>query len=487
VYIGVVTATALVTLAVSWFLRAPAHWPSVAVLALLCVVSTHSRVRRLTASTGLSTGSIVQLASVVIVGPTGAILVGASSWLLEVRRSKPRVWLLNTSLYTLMGAGASATYALTGGTRDLGSLIDTAPLLRRLVVPMVLANVVMCLVNAVVVAGVVAVNERVPFREVLTRTLRSGGIAYVGYGLFGLLLVVLWRAVGVGPLSAVLVLAPLFVARWAFAQYAEQNAAYERTVAALVQAVEAKDHYTRGHSERVARACVLIARVIGLSQQRTSSLHFAGMLHDVGKLGVPTRVLQKTGALTDEEFAAIARHPVRGLEMVREIAFLGEAFQGILHHHERLDGRGYPMGLVGSAIPELARIIAVADAFDSMTSTRSYRTARSVEEALAELRSCEGTQFDPRMVAALGEALQRTAWVPADPVAEPPDAGHRSSVVPAGAGAAPEARDHDDPFFAQLGRVDLLDDLPDELPDELDPALVAEVAERPDVPDGERS
>ena len=216
-------------------------------------------------------------------------------------------------------------------------------------------------------------------------------------------------------------LAPLFVARWAFAQYAEQNAAHERTVAALVQAVEAKDHYTRGHSERVARASVIIARSAGLSQQRTSTLHFAGMLHDVGKLGVPTRVLQKTGALTDEEFATIARHPVRGLEMVREIEFLGEAFEGILHHHERLDGRGYPMGLAGSAIPEFARIIAVADAFDSMTSTRSYRQARCVEDALEELRQCTGTQFDAVFVAALTDGLQRTEWVPADPLTDAPD------------------------------------------------------------------
>ena len=186
------------------------------------------------------------------------------------------------------------------------------------------------------------------------------------------------------------------------------------------------------------------------------------MLHDVGKLGVPTRVLQKTGALTDEEFATIARHPVRGLEMVREIAFLGEAFQGILHHHERLDGRGYPMGLVGRAIPEFARIIAVADAFDSMTSTRSYRRARSVEEALEELDHCRGTQFDPQFVAALSEGLQRTTWIPA---AVPDDElDVEVDVVPRGvAGAAPvdeasgpvDSRDHDDPAFAEERRVPL--------------------------------
>jgi hypothetical protein len=251
----------------------------------------------------------------------------------------------------------------------------------------------------------------------------------------------------------VLVLAPMFVARWAFAQYADQNAAHERTVAALVSAVEAKDRYTRGHSERVARAAVLIGRTVGLSQQRTSTLHFAGMLHDVGKLGVPTRVLQKSGALTDDEFIAIARHPLRGLEMVREIEFLGEALQGILHHHERLDGRGYPLGLAGDAIPEFARMIAVADAFDSMTSTRSYRQARSVAEALAELEACTGTQFDAGYVQALRHALERTDW---EPVTRAPAEAPHTGSVPTGAGVdsgsvpvpvGSGALDHDDPGF----------------------------------------
>jgi hypothetical protein len=458
-YVGATAVLAAVALVLTWRWQPPDDWWPIVVLGLLCAVSIHSRVRRLTATTGLSTSSIVQLAAVVLAGPTGAILVGVASWLLEWRRSKRRVWLLNVSLFALMGAGASATYYAMGGTAEPIELHSSSAMLNDLALPLILANVVMALVNAVVLAGVISLSEGVPYREVITGTLRSGGIAYVGYGLFGLLLVVLWASAGVGPLSAVLVLAPLFVARWAFAQYAEQNAAHERTVAALVQAVEAKDHYTRGHSERVARASVIIARAVGLSQQRTSSLHFAGMLHDVGKLGVPTRVLQKTGALTDEEFATIARHPVRGLEMVREIAFLGEAFEGILHHHERLDGRGYPMGLVGRAIPEFARIIAVADAFDSMTSTRSYRRARSVEQAVAELHGCCGTQFDAAFVEALTEGLQRTTWIPAaapdDDVSEAERAGGAADVGEVSREQTDpslepvDSRDHDDPAFAQ--------------------------------------
>jgi HD-GYP domain-containing protein (c-di-GMP phosphodiesterase class II) len=196
-------------------------------------------------------------------------------------------------------------------------------------------------------------------------------------------------------------------------QFAEEQDAYRATIATLVQAVETKDPYTRGHSERVARASVMIGRRIGMSEERLQTLEYAGTLHDVGKLGVPTTVLRKSGKLTDEEFDAIKLHPTRGHDMVREIRFLDEALEGIYHHHERIDGRGYPVGLQGEAIPEFARVIGVADAFDSMTSTRSYRSARSIDEALVELERCKGTQFDPRMVDAMVAAVVADGWTPA--------------------------------------------------------------------------
>jgi hypothetical protein len=290
--------------------------------------------------------------------------------------------------------------------------------------------------NAALLAGIVHFHKRTRFAHIFLGYLRPGAGPYLGYGMFGILLAVLWDGAGIGPLSAVLVLAPLYVARWAWAGYAEEHEAYERTVKALVGAVETKDLYTRGHSERVSRACVMIARQLSMGAERTEMLRFAGILHDVGKIGVPTRVLRKSGRLTDDEFEMIALHPVRGLEMVRDIEFLAEAYAGILHHHERLDGRGYPMGLQGDAIPEFARIIAVADAFDSMTSTRSYRQARSVEEAIQELRRCAGTQFQERFVDALVEALREELW---EPTLTPVDPGE---PVPAA------TFDHDDPTAA---------------------------------------
>jgi HD-GYP domain-containing protein (c-di-GMP phosphodiesterase class II) len=230
------------------------------------------------------------------------------------------------------------------------------------------------------------------------------------------------------------VLLPLFVARWAFGQYHAQQRSYDATIAALCQAVETKDYYTRGHCTRVSLGSSMIAHEVGMGMERLRAIRYAGMLHDVGKLGVPTKVLQKDGPLTEEEFAAIQLHPMRGLEIVQGIDFLDEAFAGIMHHHERHDGRGYPMGLAADEIPEFARIIAVADAFDSMTSDRAYRGARPIEVAVEELRKGAGTHFDPVMVEAFMRALEREPWQPPRRVEPPPPEGPDTLT-----------KDHDDP------------------------------------------
>ena len=228
-----------------------------------------------------------------------------------------------------------------------------------------------------------------------------------------------------------LVLIPVLVARWAVAQFAAQQRAYEATVSALCQAVETKDFYTRGHSERVSRGAVMIATEIGMRPERVGAIRYAGMLHDVGKLGVPTSVLQKRSSLTDDEYAAVQLHPMRGLDIVREIGFLDEALAGIMHHHERIDGRGYPMGLAGDEIPEFARVLAVADAFDAMTSDRSYRGARPVPEAVAELRKWAGKQFDPAFVDAFVAAIERDGWTaPRGRARGRAAADHREPVTP---------------------------------------------------------
>jgi len=336
----------------------------------------------------------------------------------------------------IAAAAAGVTFSILGGDTVGGEFS-----LPRTLLPFMAAGVVLCATNGVLVTGIISLTQDVPVRTVWRGTLAHSAVPYIGYGLFGLMLAILWEPAGIGPLAAVLLLLPLYIARWAFAQYAEEQHAYDRTVRTLIAAVETKDLYTRGHSERVAAASVLIARQTKMDEDRVSALRYAGMLHDVGKLGVPTRVLQKSSRLTEEEFAAIKMHPMRGHEMIREIEFLGEAFAGIMHHHERIDGLGYPMGLRGDEIPEFARVIAVADAFDSMTTTRSYRGARSLEDAIAELRRCAGRQFDPALVEALVTAVAHHGWdVKSEPLFD----------VPLDADVAPPPLpgfDHDDPTF----------------------------------------
>ncbi|MFL6179287.1 MAG: HD-GYP domain-containing protein, partial [Actinomycetes bacterium] len=420
------------------FLTSDSQLQVLAVLAPIFVLSMFLK-SRMTQQIDLSANVPILIAAYLIGGWAVACLVGVSSIVLDRRRALSRT-LFNNAQWVLMGLAGGLVYDSMGGTA-LQGLTETG-FSPALLGPIVVSIAAVIAVNAALMLGILAFQESVRPATIWRSMVLASVGPYFAYGLLGLLMAVLW-SIG-GGFAAALVLLPLLVARWAFNQYAVQREAYESTIRALVQAVETKDHYTRGHSERVSRASVMIARIRGMREDRVEGLRYAGILHDVGKLGVPTRVLQKTGPLSDMEFDAIKRHPRNGTEMVRGIAFLEEAYNGIMHHHERLDGRGYPLGLSGSDIPEFARIIAVADAFDSMTSTRSYRGARDVPAALAEIQRCAGTQFDGVMVDALVTALQQEPWSAVAP------AEQRLVDVEVGV----PTFDHDDPTANFPGDVD---------------------------------
>ena len=427
-YIGTVVAAAAVVLAVSPYQGI--SWSCLAVLAVLFLVCESLPTAIMPRRIAWSPGYAATLASVVLVGPAGAALVGAvSAFALRHGPIVPQR-MFNGAMYALSVYGAGRVFLALGG--HVG--VPAGNSFAQLIGPFMGAAAAHVIANYGLVAGVLWLtngpgSSAPGGRGVLDLRLP---LPDLGYAVFGLLIAALWGVVG--PFAAILVLIPLFVARWAIAQFADQQRAYEATLRVLCQAVETKDFYTRGHSERVSRGSVMIARAIGMRPERVEAIRYAGMLHDVGKLGVPTKVLQKTGKLTEEEYAAIQLHPMRGLEIIREIGFLDEALAGIMHHHERIDGRGYPLGLAGDEIPEFARVLAVADAFDCMTSTRSYRGARSLAEAVAELRRCSGTQFDPAFVDALVAAVEREGW-------QTPEA----PVPPAGEPVEAAAHDHDDP------------------------------------------
>jgi len=181
--------------------------------------------------------------------------------------------------------------------------------------------------------------------------------------------------------------------------YRDLDAMFMGSLSALVSAIDAKDPYTRGHSQRVALLSRQIAEAAGLPAADLKNIHIAGLVHDVGKIGMPESILRKQDRLTDEEYAVVKQHPEIGWRILRDIPQFAPVLDGVRYHHERFDGRGYPHGLRGADIPLFARIIAIADTFDAMSSTRTYRAAKPRETVLAEMAACAGTQHDPRLFA----------------------------------------------------------------------------------------
>jgi HD-GYP domain-containing protein (c-di-GMP phosphodiesterase class II) len=183
------------------------------------------------------------------------------------------------------------------------------------------------------------------------------------------------------------------------------NDTYLSTINSLAYAIEARDTYTRGHSERVTAYAVWLGTRIGMNKKRLSLLRHSCRLHDVGKIGVPDAILQKKGRLNLDERARIEQHPLYGVEILSELTFIKEGLPVILHHHERYDGRGYPYGLKKEKIPLEARIAALTDAFDAMTSARPYRSALPLAKVVEQIRENSGTQFDPYLAKAFLKIL----------------------------------------------------------------------------------
>ncbi len=180
-------------------------------------------------------------------------------------------------------------------------------------------------------------------------------------------------------------------------------------IRALASTVDAKDHYTLGHSQKVSELSVSIAEELGLPEREIEIIQYAGLLHDVGKIAIPDEVIKKPTKLTAEEFEIVKNHPAVGAKIIKEIEALSPMVPIVLHHHERFDGKGYPNGLKGEEIPIGARIVLVADAFDTMVSARAYRDMMPNELAISELRKNAGTQFDPNVVDALIIRLRKKA------------------------------------------------------------------------------
>jgi hypothetical protein len=256
-------------------------------------------------------------------------------------------------------------------------------------------------VNVCLVLPDVALRHGQPLPAVW-RDIRAALPNYVAFGLLGLFVGLV--GVRVGPVAVPLLAVPMAIGRWTFSAFLRTREAHEATIRLFIRLIEAKDAYTAGHTERVARYALYVGEELGLSPDRQEHLRYSALMHDVGKLAVPSRLLNKPGRLTSAEYDVVRRHNDAGLGILARVDFMrGMAVTASdrCSHFDR-GGAGAPPELVLEA-----QIVAVADAFDAMTSTRSYRRALDQDVAFAELRANAGSQFNPRCVEALIAAIER--------------------------------------------------------------------------------
>lgn len=347
----------------------------------------------------LSAGFLVLMTAALATNPVTASLVGFASALSrsEWRRTRDPVRMIfNAAQGALYTGGASAAYwtlreAL--GTSAWTALAGTA-----------LAAAIAFVLNTGLVAGVLALDRRKKLAGTW-RQLLWPAPNYAGFAFAALAVAAVYARAGV--LAALFLVTPLLVLRAAHRGFLELETARRRTMQAFARAVELKDPETRGHSERVAEVAREMFRELGIEGTRLDRLYEGSLLHDLGKVAVSGSILTKPAALDAAEYEHVKKHPSVGASVVRTIDHLAESVPLILFHHERLDGGGYPWGLRAEAIPFEARVLAVADTFDALTTNRPFRLGRSVTDAMAEIRRCTPRQLDPAAVEALERLLGR--------------------------------------------------------------------------------
>jgi putative nucleotidyltransferase with HDIG domain len=375
------------------------------IVGLLAVGVAESMSTSLRESVRVSLVNIVVLVVVIVAGPWVAVLatLGAAVPIaFQATDMRAARVAFNAGQFVFSAAAAGLVYEL------VAVRVPTFPSWQTLLA-IALAALGYSLVNHALVAGVISLTGPDRFSDAL-RTMGPTLVMQVPYvGIAVLIAVVLQRA----SLGALLLMAvPVLIARFSLLAFQRLDESFDQMVTSIVDAIEMKDLYTRGHSERVSKLSVLVAEHLGLPYDERRLVRYAALLHDVGKVGVPLCIINKPGPLDDDEFEHIKRHPSIGAEILHDVDFLQPALDVVRYHHERLDGRGYPYGVSADELDLLVRIVTAVDAFDAMTSTRSYRRALSVADATAELRRCTGRQFDAIVVEALAEVAVTVGWTP---------------------------------------------------------------------------
>ncbi len=397
IYVTLLACTAAVMIAytvtiMNW---SQAYWFPVLVFLLLIALSDSFPVT-LPRGGSVSVSFATIAAAILMFQPFIVVVITITRDLFLMIREKNRIKYLFNASQLVVSAGSAA---LIYRSMTPSSLVFSTNHIPAFIVSMI----VFFVLNSSFVTLILAfVQEENPYAVWLIN-LKWCTLTFISMAPLGALIAVIY--INIGFWGLVLFLLPMILARHSFQSYMNIRQTFLDTIKSLSLAIDAKDPYTKGHSSRVADYVVSLAHELKWPEDKVEFLQYIALIHDVGKVAVPDYILKKEGLLSNEEFAIMKTHSAAGAEVIRDIKYFAAGTDIIRHHHERWDGTGYPDQIGGEEIPEGARIMAVADAFDAMTSTRPYRKALGQSSALKELKSCAGTQFDPKVVNAFTRIL----------------------------------------------------------------------------------
>ena len=402
IYIGVITA-----LAISLFIYLIPSLPSLSniwlVLIFFLVISAFAEFIPvdLPVSGAVSIGFPIDFVLILVYGPALAMLITALGALIGEIIERKVSWykiIFNASQFALSAGIAGIVY------QELGGVIGTTNL-TSYIIPALICALTYYFINSFLFMMVIHLAEGISIWAIWKTQLKGIIATYIALAPIGFIMAMVY--IGTGIWGIILFFFPLILARRSFELYTKMRKVYLDTIRALAAAIDAKDPYTKGHSERVAEMSVALAQELNLSDRDTENIEYTALLHDIGKIGISDSILGKKGSLTSQEFDKIKEHTIMGANIIEPVDFLKNSYWAIYHHHERYNGEGYPDGLKGEGIPILARIIAVADAYDAMGSDRPYRKKLNKDKILQELKDQSGKQFDPEVVKALISVLDR--------------------------------------------------------------------------------